>query len=147
MLDNFDKIVAEKTDAELAQIFVDKEKYQTEFYEAAVREINLRGIDTSGLNTQLGDKIAGNTTQLEEGKNGNLAYLILCLLGAIFGGVLGIFGGYIYAFSKTKGLDGEQYYVYNEGTRKFGKLIFYIGISVIAIYLVVKLEITKEFRP
>ena len=66
---------------------------------------------------------------LSVGKSGNTFYLLLCFVASILGGFAGIIGGYIYAFSKTSSSRGKSFYVYDEETRKYGRIIFGVAIA------------------
>ena len=139
MNNDFTIVIYQKSDDELCEIYLSQEKYQKEFYAAAVQEVHKRGIDVTGMDAQIKEKIIENDSILKEGKDGNSVYLILCFLGALVGGIPAMIGGYIYAFSKVTGLNGNKYYVYNSTTRKLGKVIFYLGIAVALIALFVKM--------
>lgn len=46
---------------------------------------------------------------LETGKAGSPLYIALCFVLALFGGILGIYAGYIYSKSKVKDVDDVNF--------------------------------------
>ena len=43
---------------------------------------------------------------------------------------------YSYAFSKRKNSSGKEFYVYDQSTRKYGTIMFYLGISIFGLILI-----------
>jgi hypothetical protein len=66
-------------------------------------------------------------------------WIVIGYIGALIGGLLGIFiGWYLTTYKKTLP-NGERVYEYNEKDRKQGRVIFYIGIVVLTVAIIYKL--------
>jgi hypothetical protein len=136
---DFTGLVKSKATDELILIFREWTKYAPGMVQAATAELQFREIDLSGYIAEKEDAIRQNEAYLSIGKKGNSMYLMLCFIMALLGGFLGIFAGYIYAYSKTKSYSGKLFYVYDEPTRKYGKNIFAVGLVICIIVVIVKL--------
>jgi hypothetical protein len=135
---NFAEQIATKSNKELVEIYTNDVEYQLEFVERAKLEILKRNIPLDALDELKARKGAIETETLAIGKQGNPVYLTLIGLAAFFGGVPAIIGGYIYAYSTHSDSNGDKYFVYNDTTRKWGQVIFYIGVGVFLVTLITK---------
>ena len=132
---DFENQIKKKTDQELTDIFINAKDYNPEFVKLAEQELNARNINLD-VSKRVKDKtLYVDTKQLLEGKAGSPLYIFLCFALAFLGGLIAIFAGYIYGYSKTKGHDGKEFYVYNEQTRNIGKLMMWLGIAVFFYFL------------
>jgi hypothetical protein len=135
----FPEQIKRKTDKELINIYLNAHEYQPAFVELATGELGKRNISLDGYKQVKEQKNQKVSKQLEIGKAGSPLYITLCFVLALFGGILGIYAGYIYSQSKVKDIEGREFYVYDDSTRKLGKLMMLIGIIAIII-LAVRLE-------
>jgi len=138
MSDKFTQKIAEKTDDELVDIYLNSSDYQTDFVDLVKSEIKARNLPLDSLENIKGQKEAVSNETLELGKQGNQIWMAIALFASIFGGFIGIISGYIYAFSKHRNGEGKQYFVYNESTRKYGKIVFFIGVVVFILFFVLR---------
>jgi hypothetical protein len=135
---NFPDQIALKSNKELVEIYTNDLEFQPEFVELARLEIIRRNIPLDALEELKERKEAIETETLVIGKQGNPVYLTLIGLAAFFGGVPAIIGGYIYAYSAHSNSNGDKYFVYNDTARKWGQIIFYIGVAVFFVTLITK---------
>lgn len=135
----FPEQIKRKTDKELIDIYVNPHEYQPAFVELAIEELGKRNINLDSYRQAREQKRQKASKQIETGKSGSPLYITLCFVLALFGGILGIYAGYIYSQSKVKDIDGREFYVYDDSTRKLGKLMMLIGIIAI-IVLAARLE-------
>lgn len=136
---NFESQISSKSNKELVEIYTNDSEYQPEFVELAKQEIIKRNIPLDALEDLKEKKEAIEAQTLAIGKQGNPIYMTLIGLAAIGGGIPAIIGGYIYAYSTHSDVNGEQYFVYNETTRKWGRIILYIGAGVLSLMLLFKM--------
>lgn len=132
---DFELQVQAKTDDELIAIYVNPDFYQSEFVAATKAEIVKRKLPITSIEQIKQEKDKVSIAHLSVGKQGSPLYMFICFLLAFLGGIPAIISGYIYGFSKTRGPDGEAYYVYNETTRKMGVAILVIGFAVLLYHL------------
>lgn len=130
---DFKALAAAKTDDELADIYINPEKYNGDLVPFAEAELATRGIDLSPLDEKKRTKRINNAVSLDEGRKGTHAFMIVSFILAFFGGLWGIISGAIYAWSKRTGYNGERYYVYDKNTRSWGRMIFFLGITMLLI--------------
>lgn len=135
----FPEQIKRKTDKELIDIYVNAHEYQPAFVELAIEELGKRNISLDSYKQIREQKKQKVSKHLETGKAGSPLYIALCFVLAILGGILGIYAGYIYSHSKVKDIDGREFYVYDDSTRKLGKLMMLIGVIAIII-LAIRLE-------
>lgn len=135
----FPEQIKRKTDKELIDIYVNAHEYQPAFVELATGELEKRSVSLDGYKQVREQKKQKVSRRLETGKAGSPLYIMLCFVLALFGGILGIYAGYIYNQSKVKDVDGHEFYVYDDQTRKLGKLMMLIGVIAIVV-LAIRLE-------
>ena len=132
---DFTQQIKQKTDQELTEIFINAKDYNPEFVRLAEEELHSRNINLDSSNQIKETKTVISKQQLQTGKNGSPFYIFLCFILALFGGLLGIYAGYIYSQSKIKDSDGQEFYVYSEQTRQYGRIIMWLGIGVLLFLL------------
>ena len=137
---DFQEQVANKTNEELLHIYANSDEYQEKFVETVSDELIKRNVNFEKVKLQKEQKERFARDLLEKGREGNHFYMVLCYISALFGGLIGIIGGYIYSQSKHKNNLGESYYVYNDYTRKQGRLMMIIGFFVTVLVLLWKLS-------
>lgn len=140
MIEKFENQIKEKTDNELSAIYLNSKDYQLEFIKLVEQELNNRKIPIESLKfiKNEKDKIEDDTLLL--GIQGNPYWIMAGFISCLAGGVAGIVTGYIYAYSKHKNAKGDDYFYYNESTRKYGTWMFIIGCSVLGLILMIKLS-------
>lgn len=122
-----------KTDKELLEIYVNDFNYQAAFVELAKEEMIRREVPFEQTNEIKEKKQTIRKSELSQGKQGSPVYIIICGILALLGGLTGIIGGYIYAYSKVSDVDGMKYHAYDKDTRYWGRIIFFIGIGVLVV--------------
>ncbi|MBS1587518.1 MAG: hypothetical protein JSS82_18440 [Bacteroidetes bacterium] len=130
---DFSALAAEKTDAELTDIYLFPKKYQDGFFEAAKAELQRRGVDLAPLDESKRLKAAKETPPLVHEERGERMHLFIFFLLAFLGGLIGIVAGHHYGYSKRNGLNGERYYEFDKDTRTFGRIIFFTGIAALIV--------------
>jgi hypothetical protein len=131
---DFTHQIKQKTDKELTEIFINPKDYNPEFVRLAEEELQLRNINIDASKQIKEKKEEISIQQLQAGKNGSPFYIFICFILVLFGGLLGIYAGYIYSQSKIMTSKGE-FYVYNEQTRQLGKIIMWFGIAVLSFFV------------
>ena len=127
--------IKQKTNEELTEIFINAKNYNPDFVALAEKELAYRNINVDS-SKQIREKINDDSKEkLQAGKPGSSLYIFICFLLALAGGFLGIYAGYIYSQSKIKNGNGEEFFVYDEQTRKTGKGIMWLGIAVLLFFL------------
>jgi hypothetical protein len=119
---DFREIIKEKSDAELTDIFIKNTGYQEAFMNQVEEELISRKIPIESLQKFRSEQDTIDVSKLEKGEQGSQVWIVLGFLASIAGGLWGIFAGYNYAYSKHR-FKGEQYYIYNESTRKYGRIM------------------------
>jgi 5-bromo-4-chloroindolyl phosphate hydrolysis protein len=66
-----------------------------------------------------------------DNKNFQGTWVILGYISSLFGGVIGMFIGSILISAKKTLPDGRVVYVFNKGNRKHGKIILYLGSTIL----------------
>ncbi len=130
---DFSVLVKAKTTPELMLMYKEWHKYLPDMVAAVTSELNARRVDMAALELEKQKAIDDNEASLAYGKKGSPLYLIFCFLLSLVGGIPGIIGGYIYAYSKTHSYSKKAFFVYDDETRKYGRAILAIGIAVTVI--------------
>ncbi len=133
-MNNFDTIIKEKTNNELTDIYIKNSGYQEEFMRLVEIELTNRDIPIDSLQKFREEQESIDDTKLEQGEQGSQFWITAAFIGSIFGGIWAIFAGYSYAYSKHK-VKGKEYFVYNESTRKYGRIMLTIGCIIFGIAL------------
>jgi hypothetical protein len=135
MIVDFEKRIQEKTDKELADIYIHAEDYQPEFVSLVEKHLAARKIPLESLNILKEKNDALEDEKLNTGKPGNKFLIVLFFVTCLIGSIIGILAGYHYTFSKQRNSKGEEIYVYNEKTRIYGKFMLAIGGIVLGLSL------------
>jgi hypothetical protein len=135
MTQNFETKIKEKTDDELSEIYLNSNNYQIEFIQLVELELEKRKIPINSLKfiKDKKDKISSDTLLL--GVQGNIYWITAMFFASLFGGLIGIIAGYIYAYSKHKNIKGDEYFYYNESTRKYGRWMLIVGCTVLGLLI------------
>lgn len=139
MIKDFEIQIKEKTDNQLSDIYLNSNDYQPEFIKLVELEILNRNIPIDSLNFIKVKKEAISDKTLAIGVQGNHYWIMASFLACLFGGIVGILAGYIYAYSKHKNANYVEFYYYNESTRKYGKWMLCVGCSILGLILISKL--------
>lgn len=140
MENNFNELVKKKTDKELIDIYLNPQDYQAEFVSFVIKEIANRKLPIDTLDEIRSKKDQVSDNELALGKKGNPLYLGLLAISALLGGLIAIVGGYIYAYSTVLDSSGDKLYVYDESTRKWGRIILGVGVVMFFVILVSKFK-------
>ena len=143
-MESFNKQIKEKSDDELAEIYINRHDYQPEFSKAVEEELNARGIALAPL-----EETKKNTREISDeaykkGLPGNQTYIILNFIAPLFGFFVPIFflapffAGYRYRFKKRTDPYHVTHFYYDNQTRKYGKWLFILGCVMLVFYVVVK---------
>jgi hypothetical protein len=132
MMADFNEIIKKKSDEELTNIYIKNNGYQEEFMDQVQEELVFRKIPLESLIQFRSEQNTIDVSKLEMGIQGSQEWIVIGFLFSIVGGLWGIFAGYIYAYSKHRH-KGEQYYVYNESTRKYGRIMLTWAILMLVI--------------
>jgi hypothetical protein len=133
-MSKFEKIIKEKSDSELTDIFIKNSGYQEEFMIGVQEELTNRNIPLDSLLKFREEQNQIDDTKLEQGEQGSQFWITAAFIGSIFGGIWAIFAGYSYAYSKHK-VNGKEYFVYNDSTRKYGRIMLTVGCIIFAFAL------------
>lgn len=139
MTQSFETLIKEKTDNQLSEIYLNANDYQPEFIKLVELELVQRKIPLDSLKFIREKKEEISDESLELGKQGNQGWIIAAFLLSLVGGLWGIVAGYQYAFSKHKNAKGDEFYYYNESTRKYGRWMLIIGGSVLGLSILSKI--------
>ena len=136
MTKDFKTQIQEKSDNELADIFLNAADYQAEFVIQVEEELNARKIPVDTLKHLKEKKGEVDDKTLKLGKQGSQIWMVAAFILSVFGGFWGIVAGYQYYYSKHKSSDGNEYFVWNESTRKYGKWMLIVGGTVLSLTLI-----------
>jgi hypothetical protein len=131
-MSQFEKIIKEKSDSELTEIFIKNKGYQEEFMLKVQEELTIRNVPIDSLLKLRNEQNSIDETKLEQGEQGSQFWITAAFVGSIFGGIWALFAGYSYAYSKHK-VNGKEYFVYNDSTRKYGRIMLTVGGLIFAI--------------
>lgn len=138
-LDKIDKdyYLLEFSDKELYDILLKPDEWGNIDYILAKQLLEKRGksIDNEMLNSLKEQRI----NDLAKPDENQTVWIIVGYFLALIGGLLGIIIGYLLMSSKKTLPNGVQVYSYNAKDRKHGKVIFIIGIIVIAVSASIKI--------
>jgi len=130
---------------ELKDIIIKANEYSAEFIKLVSVELEERGI--SDLTPLLEDQQSHKSGVVDEIKQGTSimpAWLVLYYIFAFAGGVLGFGIGWFVETGKTKAPDGNDYFTYDDFSRKHGKRIKWLGI-IFTIFWVIERFFYPQF--
>ena len=133
-MNQFENIVKSKSDEELLKMVYEFDLWKQDMLYAIENELTYRGILPTDINEVKQQKIEEEDIILTKGKEASLLGQILGWLTVC--GVLGIYIGYNYTFSKVKSkYTNKEYFVYDEYSRKIGAYIFNTSLVVTTIII------------
>ncbi|MBS1509289.1 MAG: hypothetical protein JST86_00495 [Bacteroidetes bacterium] len=133
-MNTFSEAVKQKSNPELLTMVYQFDEWSPEMLDAVQAELTERCILPGDIAQRKQESIAEEEQVLNEGKEASITGIVLGWLG-IFG-LLGMFIGYNYAFSKVRSIyTGKQYYKYNAESRKTGSQIFYTALVLFIMFL------------
>ena len=135
---DFEKQVQSKSNEELLKIYHDFDEYQDHYLQLVMEELDKRGVDFSDLKLRKHHKETFMLEQSEKGRPGDLVFIVLGFVSALFGGLLGIIAGYVYSQSKNKEWGDGSFYYYDLKTRNLGIGMMALGIFVLVVGFVYK---------
>ncbi len=129
-----DHYLFEFTKQELIEILEKPDEWSIEDYLLAQHILGERGENINKEKIEeLKQKRLFELRKPEEVKEG---WILVGYIMALFGGIIGVFIGWFHwTFKKTDPL-GKRFYVYDEKTRKRGKQLFYFGIILQLIWII-----------
>ena len=137
-MNNFETIIKEKSNNELSDIYIKNSGYEKEFMRLVEIELTNRNIPIDSLIKFREEQESIDDTKLEQGEQGSQFWIAAAFIGSVFGGIWAIFAGYSYAYSKHK-VKGKEYFVYNESTRKYGRIMLTVGSIIFGLVLLTRL--------
>ena len=150
-METFNEQIKEKTNDELAEIYINKNDYQLDFYKAVENELNERGIALAPLDESRINARKINDEVYKKGLSGNQSYIIFSFIApllAIFAlffkifvpilFLIPLFSGIRYWFKKRTDPYRINHYYYDEQTRKYGKWLFILGCVTFVLYVILK---------
>ena len=129
-MDNFKEIVQNKADSDLLGMVYQFDGWSPEMLKEVEAELFKRGILPNDIVEKKQQLFKMEENQLLEGRDASPFGLLIGWL-TVFG-LLGIFFGYQYAYSKVRSKYTDRiYFKYNETSRKHGNylFVFYFAIS------------------
>jgi hypothetical protein len=148
-MSDFREIIKAKSDAELTDIFIKNSGYQESFMELVQEELVYRKIPIDSLEKFREEQNTIDVSKLEQGEQGNqfwiatgflflfsgaISVILFDGLGSVITVIWPLTLGYTYTNSKTKHKD-KYYHIYNESTKKYGRIMLTIGCVIFAIAL------------
>lgn len=127
---------------ELKELFEKPDEWSVEDVSIARVILQQRDIiiDESEIKASRNKRLA----EIWKGKKGTSIWMILYSLGIVFGlffslifVVAGIGMGYYYAYGKSIDPDGRKYFAFDNSTRNYGTIMFYGGITFIALIFII----------
>lgn len=137
-MENFNEIVKNKSNDELLEMVYEFDKWSPEMLVSIESELANRNILPKDIKSKKQELIKLEIANLSEGKSASIIGMVVGWLTSF--GLLGIFIGYNYSFSKVKNkYSGEQYFKYDETSRKIGFYLFYASIILSTLGLLYRL--------
>lgn len=134
----FKEIVSKKSDSELLEMVYELDKWSPEMLKQIKSELSKRNILPLDIEAHNQKLIQQENQELIVGKEASMLGLIIGWI-CVFG-LVGIFIGYTYANGKIKSkYSDEQFYKYNDASRKKGKVLFNSSIILTILLIFYKL--------
>ena len=126
-ISDFEAQVIEKSDEELLIMVYAYDAWSEGMHNAVQKELQKRSLLPSDVQKRRDELIQNEKDEMGNGRKAStLGMLTGCL--TVFG-LLGIYIGYQYAFSKVHSkYTDEVFYVYDEPSRRNGTTLFYVSI-------------------
>ncbi len=123
---------------ELRDILEKPDEWSAEGVAVAKKLLTKRGVEVS--DDELQEIREQRLLNIRRGKKAKPITMLLWFIGITFGTYLnllfligGIGMGYYYAYDKSTDPDGNKYYTFEPQTRKYGRLMLFIGIPLMII--------------
>ena len=125
------------TNDELMEVLVKADEWSAFDHQLARKIMHDRGVDIS--EEKLAEINNGRIEELKQPEAPQTTWIILGYMCAILGGVLGIFiGWHLSSYQRTLP-NGEKVFGYSNNDRKNGSRIFYLGIIMLILTVVLRL--------
>ena len=135
---DFNPIVEAKPDDELMQMVYEFDQWDPAMLQAVENELAKRKILPLDVQERKEALISNEASLMGEAKQASNVGIIVGWLTCL--GLLGIFIGYHYAFSKTRSKYGTKvYFEYNQQSRNNGKALFYTSLTLISLEIIYSL--------
>uniref|UniRef100_UPI00404859DA hypothetical protein n=2 Tax=Roseivirga sp. TaxID=1964215 RepID=UPI00404859DA len=133
---NSDNYMSELSDIELEEIIVEESQYASVVVENAKKLLISRypHFDFASLETKKDQEIGKH----RQGEQVSLLQIITGYALALLGGLFGFAMGWFIETGKTRGLDGQKYYSYDENSRWHGRIMKWIGLIVLVVNVALK---------
>lgn len=122
------------TDDELIEIIEKPDEWSKEDYLLSQKILKDKGHDIS--KEKIENHRINRFHELRKPEKGQISWLIFGFVCSIFGGIISIFIGWIYWKYKKTDPEGKRIYMYDQRTRKTGKVLFWVGIIFFIIFLI-----------
>jgi hypothetical protein len=138
-VDSFKDVVQPKSDSELLKMIYEFDTWSPALLLAVEKELGRRNILPADINARRQKVVETEEAMLSKGKEASLVGQLVGWV-TVFG-LLGVFIGYNYAFSKVNSKYTEQiYFKYNENSRKNGTYLFYCSLVLSGFGIIYKLS-------
>ena len=138
-MDSFIEIVKNKSNDELLEMVYEFAEWSPEMLACVEKELVERNIlpnDIKARKQQLSDL---EDEHLSQGKEASVLGQVIGWLTVL--GILGIFFGHYYRFSKVRNrYSGKEYYRYNEHSRRDGSYLFYTAIILLSLEILYRVS-------
>ena len=127
-MNKFDEIVEIKTNDELLKMAYEFDEWSPDMLKTVEVELSKRNILPADINERKWQLVQKEDKLLAAGRDASTLGLIVGWVTVL--GLLEIYMGYRYTFSKTKSrYTNKEYFTYNESSRKNGSYLFYTAIG------------------
>jgi len=127
-MNKFDEIVEIKTNDELLKMAYEFDEWSPDMLKTVEVELSKRNILPADINERKWQLVQKEDKLLAAGRDASTLGLIVGWVTVL--GLLEIYMGYRYTFSKTKSrYTNKEYFTYNESSRKNGSYLFYTAVG------------------
>jgi len=127
-MNKFDEIVEIKTNDELLKMAYEFDEWSPDMLKTIEVELSKRNILPADINERKWQLVQKEDKLLAAGRDASTLGLIVGWVTVL--GLLEIYMGYRYTFSKTKSrYTNKEYFTYNESSRKNGSYLFYTAVG------------------
>ena len=137
-MNDFKEIVEIKSNDELLNMVYQFDEWSPEMLKTVESELTKRNLLPNDIYSRMQEAIEIEDAQLSKGKEASVLGQIVGWL-TVFG-LLGIYIGYHYTFSKVSSkYTGKRYYIYTESSRKNGSYLFYASLFLSVFIILYKI--------
>ncbi len=138
-MDSFIEIVKSKTNEELLQMVYEFAEWSPEMLASVEEELAYRNILPNDIKDRKQQLTEIEDEQLLQGKEASIIGQVIGWLTVL--GILGIFIGHYYRFSKVRNrYSGKEYYRYNEHSKRNGSYLFYTAIILLSLEILYRIS-------